>query len=85
VRQAGASRGQAECAAGKQGAREVLGSGPAAGELGGRAGCARGRLSEGERGRMDGVDWQEMGWAGFSRSWAGFSRCTGFSRSEVRL
>jgi hypothetical protein len=51
----------------------------------GRAGCARGRLSEGERGRMDGVDWQEMGWAGFSRSWGGFSRCTGFSRSEVRL
>jgi hypothetical protein len=25
------------------------------------------------------------GQAGFSRSWAGFSRCTGFSRSAVRL
>jgi hypothetical protein len=24
-------------------------------------------------------------WAGFSRDWAGFSRCSGFSRSEVRL
>jgi hypothetical protein len=48
--------------------------------------CELGRLELGRaRAEEDGVDLHEMGRAGFSRTWAGFSRCSGFSRSEVRL